>query len=99
MIEINREASQQTETEPSHFTQVAPNHDRLTRFQPPFHTTAREPKRAHLRVPAFFNTKISREDTERHKKSETGGGIGPPTLRGPSGFRTHTRSRNGGQSG
>ena len=33
---------------------------------PGFHTTAREPKRAHFRVPAFKNTtKIQREDTQR----------------------------------
>ena len=36
---------------------------------PGFHTTSREPKRAHLRVPAFKNTtKIQREDTQRGKK-------------------------------
>ena len=36
---------------------------------PGFHTTAREPKRVHLRVPAFKNTtKIQREDTQRGKK-------------------------------
>ena len=33
---------------------------------PGFHTTAREPKRAHFRAPAFENTtKIQREDTQR----------------------------------
>ena len=33
---------------------------------PGFHTTTREPKRAHLRAPAFENTtKIQREDTQR----------------------------------
>ena len=33
------------------------------------HTTTREPKRAHFRVPAFKNTtKIQREDTQRGKK-------------------------------
>ena len=32
---------------------------------PGLHTTAREPKRAHLRVPVFTNTtKIQREDTQ-----------------------------------
>ena len=36
---------------------------------PGFHTTAREPKRAHFGVPAFKNTtKIQREDTQRGKK-------------------------------
>ena len=36
---------------------------------PGFHTTAREPKRAHFRVPAFKNTtNIQREDTQRGKK-------------------------------
>ena len=36
---------------------------------PGVHTTTREPKRAHLRVPAFKNTtKIQREDTQRGKK-------------------------------
>ena len=36
---------------------------------PGFHTTAREPKRAHLRVPVFKNTtKIQRENTQRGKK-------------------------------
>ena len=36
---------------------------------PGFHTTAREPKRAHLRVPAFKNTtKIQRENPQRGKK-------------------------------
>ena len=36
---------------------------------PGFLTTNREPKRAHLRVPAFKNTtKIQREDTQRGKK-------------------------------
>ena len=44
-----------------------------------FHTTAREPKRAHLRVPAFKNTtKIPREDPQRERekraKMETGEG-------------------------
>ena len=46
---------------------------------PGCHTTAREPKRAHLRVPAFKNTtKIPREDPqrEREKKSENGSGRG-----------------------
>ena len=38
-----------------------------------FHTTAREPKRAHLRVPAFqITTKIPREDPQRHKKNANG---------------------------
>ena len=36
---------------------------------PGFHTTAREPKRAHFRVPSFKNTtKIQREDTQRERK-------------------------------
>ena len=37
---------------------------------PGFHTTTREPKRAHLRVPAIKKntTKIQREDTQRGKK-------------------------------
>ena len=36
---------------------------------PGFHTTAREPKHAHLRVPVFTNTtKILREDTQRDTK-------------------------------
>ena len=36
---------------------------------PGFHTTAREPKRAHLRVPVFNNTtKISRNDLQERKK-------------------------------
>ena len=36
---------------------------------PGFHTTAREPKRAHLRVLAFKNTtKNQREDTQRDRK-------------------------------
>ena len=41
-----------------------------------FHTTTREPKRGHLRVPVFTNTtKIQREThTVRDKKSENGGG-------------------------
>ena len=42
--------------------------------------TPRQPensKRAHLRVPAFKNTtKIQREDPQREKKSENGGGRG-----------------------
>ena len=34
-----------------------------------FHTTAREPKRVHFRVPTFKNTtKIPRQDTKREKK-------------------------------
>ena len=37
---------------------------------PRFHTTAREPKRAHLRVPTFINTtKSQRGDTQRSRKS------------------------------
>ena len=36
---------------------------------PGFHTTTREPKRAHLSVPVFKNTtKIQREDPQREKK-------------------------------
>ena len=36
---------------------------------PGFHTTAREPKRAYLRVPALKNTtKIQREDPQRDTK-------------------------------
>ena len=41
------------------------------------HTTAREPKRADLRVPASKNTtKIQREDSQREKKSKNGSGKG-----------------------
>ena len=45
---------------------------------PGFHTTGREPKRAHLRVPAFKNTiKIQREDTQREtKRAKVGAGEG-----------------------
>ena len=46
---------------------------------PGFHTTAREPKRAHFRVPAFKNTtKIQREDLPREgrKKENCCGGRG-----------------------
>ena len=49
---------------------------------PGFHTTAREPKRAHLRVPAFKNTtKIQREDPQRErerkkKRAKMGAGEG-----------------------
>ena len=58
------------------------------------HTTAREPKRAHCRAPAFKNTtKIPREDTQREtkrvnivagegKKSEILGGPGEGRSRG-----------------
>ena len=70
----------------------------LVEFWPPgFHTTAREPKRAHLRVPALqtktkFHEKTPRERQkerkwarEREKKRET---LGSPTfgprLRGPT---------------
>ena len=35
---------------------------------PGLHTTAREPKRAHLRAPRASNTKIQREDTQRETK-------------------------------
>ena len=36
---------------------------------PGFHTTVREPKRAHLRVPVFKNTtKVQREEPQREKK-------------------------------
>ena len=39
---------------------------------PGLHTTAREPKRAHFRIPAFENTtKIQREDTQRDTKRTT----------------------------
>ena len=42
---------------------------------PGLHTTAREPKRAHFRVPAFKNTtKIPREDTRETQKERNGGG-------------------------
>ena len=45
---------------------------------PGFHTTAREPKRAHFRVPALRNTtKIPREDPQRGKKrTKMGSGRG-----------------------
>ena len=65
---------------------------------PGFHTTTREPKRAHLRVPAFKNTtKIQREHTQRgkkrtnfaagegKKKSEILGGPGEGRSRGEGG--------------
>ena len=54
-----------------------------------FHTTAREPKRAHLRVLAFRNTtKIQREDPQRETKSENGGGRGEKKreILGPAPF-------------
>ena len=41
---------------------------------PAFHTTVRGPKRAHLSLPAFKNTKKTREDPQREKKSENGSG-------------------------
>ena len=56
---------------------------------PGFHTTAREPKRAHLRVPAFRNTtKIQREDPQRERERARMGGedgkkkrnFGPPAF-------------------
>ena len=58
-------------------------------WPPGFHTTAREPKRAHLRVPEFKNTtKIQREDLPRvRKKEQNGGGRGAK------------RERNFGRSG
>ena len=43
---------------------------------PGFHTTAREPKRAHFTVPAFNTTRIQRRHPERHKKSEMVAGEG-----------------------
>ena len=57
-----------------------------------FYTTAREPKRAHLRDLAFRNTTtIPREDTQRETKRAKMGArdgkkarnFGPPTIRGP----------------
>ena len=65
---------------------------------PGFHTTAREPERAHFRVPAFtnttkFNEKTPQRDTERAKwwrergkKSENLGGSaeGGPAEGGPA---------------
>ena len=61
---------------------------------PGFHTTAREPKRAHLRVPAFKNTtKIQRErpkEREKRMKTVTGEGkkkseiLGGPAEGGPA---------------
>ena len=60
---------------------------------PGFHTTTREPKRAHFRVPVFKNTtKIQREDTQRETiRSKMGGGreknksevLGGPAEGGP----------------
>ena len=62
---------------------------------PGFHTTAREPKRAHFRVPVFTKTtKIQREDTQRdteraklwREREEKARNFGPPTLSGPHPF-------------
>ena len=53
---------------------------------PGFHTTVREPKRAHLRVPAFEPPKF-KEKTEREKKNEIAAGEGEKKskmLGGPS---------------
>ena len=46
--------------------------------KPGFHTTAREPQRAHLRVPDFTKTTtIQREDTQREtKRAKMGAGEG-----------------------
>ena len=61
-------------------------------FSPPgLHTTAREPQRAHLRVPVFKNnTKIPREDSqereERKKIVVAGEGNKSAKFRGPSPF-------------
>ena len=63
-----------------------------------FHTTTREPKRAHLRVPAFKNTtKIPREDPpEREEKNEFPAGerkksakFWAPNPSGPQPFVPH----------
>ena len=57
-------------------------------------TTAREPKRAHLRVPAFKNTtKIQREDPQRERKrAKMGAGEGKKV-------RNFGRSDGGGSGG
>ena len=58
------------------------------RVPPGFHTTTREPKRAHLRVPAFKNTtKIQRENTGRGKNEILGG---PGEGRSKPNLDTHT---------
>ena len=66
---------------------------------PGFHTTAREPKRAHLRAPVFKNTtKIQRENPqetfkvgEGKKKSEILGGLAGGGFQG--GFEGALRGR------
>ena len=55
---------------------------------PGFHTTTREPKRGHVRAPAFTKTtKIQREDNSERVKERnfgrSGGGGGGPTEGGP----------------
>ena len=69
-------------------------------WPPGFHTTVRESKRAHLRVPAFKKTtKIQREDTQRGKKRTNfaaGQGKKSEILGGPGeGLSSGGRSREG----
>ena len=62
---------------------------------PGLHTSAREPKRAHVRVPVFTKTtKIQRRHPERDRKSKNGAGegnkkseiLGGPAQGGPEGL-------------
>ena len=67
---------------------------------PGFHTTAREPKRAHLSAPVFKNTtKIQREDLpEREERKKISGGRGQKKseiLGGPGGGRSRGRAVQG----
>ena len=76
---------------------------------PGFHTTAREPKRAHLRVPVFKNTaKIQRKrpkEREKRMKTVVGEGkkkseiLGGPAEGGPNGGRSGAGRSGGGGSG
>ena len=67
---------------------------RLAPPKPPgFHTTAREPKRAHLTAPALQTPKLHEKTPREGRKEEHGGGKGkqqamrippaPLTIRGP----------------
>ena len=56
---------------------------------PGLHTTAREPKRAHFRAPAFKNTKIQR----KRRKKENCGGRGKKKTFGPSTLRTDSKAQ------
>ena len=77
----------------SFFLSVVFGTQRVWFLQPGLHTTAREPKRAHFRDPAFKHTTIiSRKDPQERQKerklwremAKKARNFGHPTLRGPA---------------